>query len=71
MKKKTFYEVTVLFKEIRCLNLSDELSIVDLAVEWQRGEQINETKGYEMNYIECDYVMDEVFKRVSGFYHYK
>ena len=24
-----------------------------------------------MNYIECDYEMDEVFKRVSGFYYDK
>ena len=28
-------------------------------------------KGYELNYIERDYVIDEVFKCVLGFYHNK
>jgi hypothetical protein len=36
---------------------------------WRRGKkQINETKGYELNYLENDMEMDEVFHRVSGFY---
>lgn len=36
---------------------------------WKRGtDQTNETKGYELNYLENDYDMDEVFKRISGFY---
>ena len=71
MHKKKNYEITVEFKKIQCMALPESLSVVDLAVVWQRGEQINETKGYEMNYIECDYEMDEVFKRVSGFYYDK
>lgn len=49
--------------------MSDKLDFLDLAIVWRRGdEQVNETKGYELNYIECDSEMDDIFRRVSGFY---
>lgn len=36
---------------------------------WKRGlKHTNESKGYELNYLEYDAKMDEEFKRVSGFY---
>jgi hypothetical protein len=61
--------VTVHFKKIITKQLSEKLDFVDFSVVWKRGnEQENETKGYEMNYLEFDQEMDEVFKRVSRFY---
>ena len=54
------------------VKLSENTDFVDLAVVWKRGpEQSNETKGYELNYIEYDDKMDEVYKRISGFYTLK
>lgn len=57
------------FLKIYTLELNEKLDFVDLSIVWKRGqEQENETKGYEMNYLECDQEMDETFKRVSNFY---
>jgi len=69
IQHKKNLEVTVNFKKIITKQLSEKLDFVDFSVVWKRGaEQENETKGYEMNYLEFDQDMDEVFKRVSGFY---
>jgi hypothetical protein len=61
-------EVEIGFKKIWAHDLAEELDFVDLSVVWKRGGQENETKGYELNYIEVDMEMDEVFRRVSKFY---
>ena len=69
LEYKKNLEVELCFKKIYTHELPEKLDFVDLTVVWQRGtEQQNETKGYEMNYLECDQEMDEVFRRVSGFY---
>lgn len=62
-------EITLQFKMIYAHQLPENLDFVDLAIVWRRGtEQVNETRGYELNYLENDMEMDEVFRRVSGFY---
>ena len=69
MQPKKDLEITLKFIRISTPNLSEKINFIDLAIVWRRGqEQENETKGYEMNYLECDQEMNEVFKRVSGFY---
>ena len=55
------------FMKIECVYLSDKIDFVDLGVIWDRGDQTNETRGYELNYIEIDAPMNETFRRVSGF----
>lgn len=62
-------EITLCFRKIYAHQLPEDLDFVDIAVVWRRGnEQENETKGYELNYLENDMEMDDVFRRVSGFY---
>lgn len=69
IQPKKDLEITVRFLKISTPTLSDKLNFIDLAIVWRRGqEQENETQGYEMNYLENDQAMNEVFKRVSGFY---
>lgn len=69
VQHKMNLEVQLSFIKIAAPNISDKIDFVDLAIVWQRGpEQSNETKGYELNYIEFDLEMNEVFRRVSGFY---
>ena len=55
------------FMKIECLHLSDKIDFIDFAIIWDRGDQTNDTKGYELNYIECDCPMNETFRRISGF----
>ena len=69
---KQDFQITIQFKKIEALKLSEKVNFIDLCVVWKRGEnQANETKGYELNYLEYDADMDEVFKRISGFYSKK
>lgn len=67
-KTKRHLEIEIGFKKLYAHEIPEELDFVDLAVVWKRGAQENETKGYELNYLENDMEMDEVFRRVSGFY---
>jgi hypothetical protein len=69
LSKKKFFEIELKFKKILTPDISEKINFVDLAIRWKRGtQQTNETKGYEVNYLECDMEMDDVFRRVSGFY---
>jgi hypothetical protein len=67
IRKVVDLEVYMKFLKIECKHLSDKLDFVDLAVVWDRGDQTNESKGYELNYIEIDSPMNETFRRISGF----
>ena len=68
LRKVVDLEISMKFIKIAALNMNDKLDFVDLAIIWERADQSNETKGYELNYIECDCPMSEVFRRVSGFH---
>ena len=60
--RKKQLEITLEFKKISSYSIPETVDFVDLAVVWNRGKkQINETKGYELNYLEEDIQMDEVF----------
>ena len=58
MVKKHDLEVKIKFLKLTCLNLSDKIDFVDLAIQTEISDHCDETRRCELNYIECDAPMN-------------
>ena len=65
--KKVNLEVTLKLVKIHCLNLSDKLDYVDLTIVWERGPHKYTSTPYELNYLDYDEEMKDVFRRITSF----
>lgn len=64
-QKKQNYMITAALAKIGCSSLSND---IELCVVWKRGPESQKSQVYELNEIEHDTDMTDIFTKVSSFY---
>ena len=71
-RKNVNLEICIKYIKLAAHSINEKVDFVDLAIMTELPEQsndkpTNETRGCELNYIENDTPMSEVFRRVQSF----